>query len=218
MTSFVRSAVLAIAALCTGAACAQTHPTRPIRLIVPFAPGGPTDTIARIVSAHLGDALAQQVIIDNRAGAGGNIGMGLAANATPDGHTAVLVSSSFVVNPGLYSKIPYDPEKPMTTAAAASMGRCRWHSGSAQFSPSFAFFGGGLYSAFFGSCLGLGVGIWAPTSRRQACRRARSSLTSFGLALARSCCSPMSLRMSYSSTRMSLKNSMSLKSPERIAP
>jgi tripartite-type tricarboxylate transporter receptor subunit TctC len=111
MTLFVRVAVLAIAAFFSGAAHAQGYPSRPIRLIVPFAPGGPTDTIARIVSAHLGEALAQQVIIDNRAGAGGNIGMGLAAHATPDGHTAVLVSSSFVVNPGLYSKIPYDPEK-----------------------------------------------------------------------------------------------------------
>jgi tripartite-type tricarboxylate transporter receptor subunit TctC len=90
---------------------AQSYPTRPIRLIVPFAPGGPTDTIARVVAPRLGEALHQQVIIDNRAGAGGNIGMGLAANASPDGHTLVLVSSSFVVNPGLYSKIPYDPDK-----------------------------------------------------------------------------------------------------------
>jgi tripartite-type tricarboxylate transporter receptor subunit TctC len=90
---------------------AQSYPTRPVRLIVPFAAGGPTDTIGRIVAAHLSDSLHQQVVIDNRPGAGGNIGMALAAHATPDGHTLALVSSSFVVNPGLYSKIPYDPEK-----------------------------------------------------------------------------------------------------------
>ncbi len=102
---------IAIAVLITGSGQAQTYPVRPVRLIVPFAPGGPTDTIARVVAPRLGEALQQQVIIDNRAGAGGNIGMGLAANATGDGHTLVLVSSSFVVNPGLYSKIPYDPHK-----------------------------------------------------------------------------------------------------------
>ena len=78
-------------------------------MIVPFAPGGPTDIIARIVASKLFEALGQQVVVDNRAGAGGNIGTALAANATPDGHTLLLVSSSFVVNPGLYAKIPYDP-------------------------------------------------------------------------------------------------------------
>ena len=103
--------VFAIAVLTTGSGQAQTYPVRPVRLIVPFAPGGPTDTIARVVAPRIGEALQQQVIIDNRAGAGGNIGMGLAAHATGDGHTLVLVSSSFVVNPGLYSKIPYDPHK-----------------------------------------------------------------------------------------------------------
>jgi len=90
---------------------AQSYPARPIRLIVPFAPGGPTDIIARVVAPAMSEALRTQIIVDNRAGAGGNIGMGLAAHATPDGYTLVLVSSSFVVNPGLYSKIPYDPEK-----------------------------------------------------------------------------------------------------------
>lgn len=103
--------VLALTVSAAGAATAQTYPVRPIRLIVPFAPGGPTDTIARIVASRLAESLQQQVIVDNRAGAGGNIGMGLAAQATPDGHTLVLVSSSFVVNPGLYGKIPYDPYK-----------------------------------------------------------------------------------------------------------
>src|SRR3970040_2493137 len=88
---------------------AQEYPTRPVRLIVPFAAGGPTDTIARVIAQKLTEGLKHQVVVDNRAGAGGNIGMGLAATAQPDGHTIIVVSSSFVVNPGLYRKIPYDP-------------------------------------------------------------------------------------------------------------
>lgn len=103
-------------------ALAQQYPTRPVRMIVPFAPGGPTDVIARIVAGKLFEAFGQQVVVDNRAGAGGNIGTGLAANATPDGHTLLVVSSSFVVNPGLYAKIPYDPYKsfaPVSNMAAA---------------------------------------------------------------------------------------------------
>ena len=106
---------------CVRAAAPTDYPSRPIRLIVPFAPGGPTDIIGRLVSARLAEALRQQFIVDNRAGAGGNIGMGLAAVATPDGHTLILVSSSFVVNPGLYAKLPYDPHKsfaPISNLAA----------------------------------------------------------------------------------------------------
>lgn len=90
---------------------AQQYPARPIRMIVPFAPGGPTDTIARIIAQKLTERLGQQVVVDDRAGAGGNIGMGIAANATPDGYTVLVVSSSFVVNPSLYKKLPYDPFK-----------------------------------------------------------------------------------------------------------
>jgi tripartite-type tricarboxylate transporter receptor subunit TctC len=98
------------------------YPARPVRMIVPFAPAGPTDVIARVVAQKLGDLWGHQVIVDNRAGAGGNIGMGLAANAPPDGYTVLMVSSSYVVNPSLYAKIPYDPYKsfiPVTNAAAS---------------------------------------------------------------------------------------------------
>lgn len=101
---------------------AQHYPTRPIRLIVPFPAGGPTDVIARILGQRLTEAWGQQVVVDNRAGAGGNIGMGIAAGAAPDGQTIIFVSSSFVANPGLYKKIPYDPYKsfaPVTKIAAA---------------------------------------------------------------------------------------------------
>ena len=99
------------------------YPSRPIRFIVPFPAGGPTDVIARIVGQKLTESLKQQVVVDNRSGAGGNIGMGIAANAAPDGYTAIFVSSSFMVNPGLYKKIPYDPGKsfaPVTNAAASA--------------------------------------------------------------------------------------------------
>lgn len=111
----VIGATLAVAAaLGSLAAFAQDYPTRPVRLIVPFAAGGPTDVIARVVAQKLTEGLGHQVVVDNRAGAGGNIGMGLAATSPADGHTLIMVSSSFVVNPGLYKSIPYDPYKSFT--------------------------------------------------------------------------------------------------------
>ena len=104
----------ALALLAAGQVAAQGYPTRPVRLIVPFAAGGPTDVIARIVAQKMTEGLGHQFVVDNRAGAGGNIGMGLAAAAPPDGYTTIIVSSSFVVNPGLYGNIPYDPYKSFT--------------------------------------------------------------------------------------------------------
>lgn len=122
-THNVLSAVfLAAAAILAGEVLAQDYPTRPIRLIVPFAPGGASDVLARPVAQKLSEALGQQVVVDNRPGAGGNIGMGLAANAAPDGYTLLAVTSSFVLNPSLYSKVPYDPVKsfvPISKIAAA---------------------------------------------------------------------------------------------------
>ena len=123
-TTKKHAAGLAIAALVAASANAAEpqYPTKSVRMIVPFAPGGPTDVIARIVAIKLSESMGQQVVIDNRAGAGGNIGMGMAANATSDGYTIVVVSSSFVVNPGLYAKIPYDPFKsfvPVSNMAAS---------------------------------------------------------------------------------------------------
>jgi len=86
-------------------------PTRPVRVMVPFAPGGTTDVIARIIAARMTEITGQQFIVDNRAGAGGNIGTGIVANAAPDGQTILVHSSAFGVNPGLYKSIPYDPYK-----------------------------------------------------------------------------------------------------------
>jgi tripartite-type tricarboxylate transporter receptor subunit TctC len=96
---------------------------RPIRLIVPFAPGGASDVLARIIAQHLIESLKRQVIVDNRPGAGGNIGMGIVAKATPDGNVMSIASSAFVVNPSLYDQIPYDAIKdfaPITNVASAS--------------------------------------------------------------------------------------------------
>src|SRR4051794_18861141 len=111
---------------CLAAAAAlaadPSYPAHPIRIIVPFPPGGSTDVIARLVGQKLTEAWAQQVVVDNRSGAGGNIGMGLAAQANPDGYTLLAVSSSYMVNPTLYSKPTYDPYRsfiPITNAAAA---------------------------------------------------------------------------------------------------
>jgi tripartite-type tricarboxylate transporter receptor subunit TctC len=121
MTRFILF-IGALAAVASLGATAQEYPTRPVRMIVPFAAGGPTDVIARVVAQKLTEGLGQQVVVDNRAGAGGNLGMGLAAAAPADGHTLIVVSSSFVVNPGLYSSIPYDPYKsfiPVSNMAAS---------------------------------------------------------------------------------------------------
>ena len=116
------TALLAGVTLWAAPVVAQTYPTKSIRFIVPFPPGGPTDVIGRLVAQKLTEAWGQQIVVDNRGGAGGNIGMGLAARANPDGYTMLLVSSSFVVNPSLYAKIPYDPYKdlaPISNLAAS---------------------------------------------------------------------------------------------------
>jgi len=92
-------------------AAAAIYPSKPIRMIVPFAPGGGTDIIARLVAQDLGQAWGQTVVVDNRAGGGGTVGTNLAAKSTPDGYTMVLCSLGLSYAPALYSKLPYDTEK-----------------------------------------------------------------------------------------------------------
>ena len=87
---------------------AQTYPSKPIRLIVPFPPGGGTDLIARNIAHKLGENLGQQIIVDNRAGAAGNLGTELAAKSAPDGYTLLLLSGTQAVNATLFKKLPYD--------------------------------------------------------------------------------------------------------------
>lgn len=93
------------------AASAQTYPTKPVKIVVPTGAGGITDIIARIVGQKLTEAWGQQVIIDNRPGAGGIIGSDTVAKAAPDGHTLLMVFPSHPVNPSLYAKLPYDTVK-----------------------------------------------------------------------------------------------------------
>jgi tripartite-type tricarboxylate transporter receptor subunit TctC len=99
------------------AASAANYPARPIKIVVPFAPAGPTDIMARILGQHLGAALGGNVIVENRSGAGGNIGIGFTAHAEADGYTLLVTSSAYVVNPSLYAKVPYDPFKDFTAIA-----------------------------------------------------------------------------------------------------
>jgi tripartite-type tricarboxylate transporter receptor subunit TctC len=103
-------AVYAALAIATGAA-AQTYPTHPVRLIVPFAPGGSNDVMARIIAPHLEQSLGQPVIVDNRPAAAGQVGTEAVAKAAPDGHTLLLVASSHTVTPAVNSKLPYNTEK-----------------------------------------------------------------------------------------------------------
>jgi tripartite-type tricarboxylate transporter receptor subunit TctC len=107
---FLRSVGVAVLALgLAGGVHAQTYPTKPIRLIAPFPPGGSTDLLARLVAQRLSEAWGQQVIVENRAGAGGTIGVELAARAAPDGYTIVMGHvGTFGFNPSLYPKLPYD--------------------------------------------------------------------------------------------------------------
>jgi tripartite-type tricarboxylate transporter receptor subunit TctC len=112
-------AVIAAVPIVTELAWSQTYPTRPVRMIVPLAAGGPTDVFARLIAQRLTDATGKQFYVENIPGARGNIGIGRAAHAAADGYTILVVASSYVVNPSLYLSIPYDPVKdfdPITIA------------------------------------------------------------------------------------------------------
>jgi len=120
-TLFATLAALAVAVVPLTSA-AQAYPTKPIRLIVAFPAGGSTDIIARLVAQRLGEKLGQQVIVDNRGGAGGTIGTEIAARAAPDGHTLTMgTTSTHVIAPAAYAKVSYDPVKdfsPITLVAS----------------------------------------------------------------------------------------------------
>jgi tripartite-type tricarboxylate transporter receptor subunit TctC len=123
-----RCGVLAFAAMLLCAAwdaSAQTYPSKPVRMIVPFPAGGATDIVGRLIAQKLSEAWGQQVIVDNRGGAGGTIGSDVAAKSSPDGYTMLLgTSSTHAVAPSLYSKLPYDPVRdfaPVTLAATATI-------------------------------------------------------------------------------------------------
>src|SRR5262249_31255296 len=107
-----QASVLALGASAFGrTASAASYPDGPVRIIAPFAPGGPSDLMSRLLGAKLSDALGQSFYVENRARAGGNPGTAAVAHAKPDGYTILVTSSAFVVNPGLYRNVPYDPVK-----------------------------------------------------------------------------------------------------------
>ena len=116
--------IFAAALLLSGAvpSLAEGYPTRPVRVVVGFPAGGPTDIIARIVAQKLSESLGQQFYVENLPGAGSNIASGQVAHATPDGYTIMAISTGFMVNPSLYAKVPYDPIKDFSavTLVAAS--------------------------------------------------------------------------------------------------
>jgi tripartite-type tricarboxylate transporter receptor subunit TctC len=120
---------LALGAFCRAApslpqdsGAARDYPAKPIRVIVGQAPGGATDIVARALAAKLGEAFGQSVVIDNRAGAAGSIGSAIVAKSAPDGYTALIVSSTYTINPSLYKNLPFDPVKdlqPVTLIASS---------------------------------------------------------------------------------------------------
>ncbi len=103
------------------AAAAQDYPTKPVRLIIPFPPGGSNDLVGRMVATQLGERLGKQVVVDNRGGAGGVIGTEVAANAAPDGYTLLVISLAYTVNPWLY-KLKYDPINAFVPVAMLASG------------------------------------------------------------------------------------------------
>ncbi len=120
MVPVLRRAVLALSALAAPAA-AQDFPARPVRIVVPFPPGGPTDIIARLLLPEIGLAVRHGAVIENRGGGGGNIGTEAVARAAPDGHTILITASTHAINPGVLPSIPYDPVRdfaPITLLAS----------------------------------------------------------------------------------------------------
>ena len=117
-----RQAAMTLALFASSASLAQTFPTKPITVVVPYAVGGTTDIVARLATTAIGNALGQPMVVDNKAGGGGNIGWGAVARAAPDGYTLLTTEMSFTIAPGLVAKLPFDPKKDFAhviTAAAA---------------------------------------------------------------------------------------------------
>ncbi len=100
----------------------ESYPVKPVRLIIPFPPGGSNDIVGRMVATQLGERLGQQVVVDNRGGAGGTIGTDMAAKAAPDGYTLLLISVAHAFNASMYRKLPYDPIKSFTPITQLGTG------------------------------------------------------------------------------------------------
>ena len=128
------AAGVAAASVLPTAVSAETYPARPVRVIVPYAPGGPADILARLAAQKLTEQLGRPFYVENIGGAGGNLGMGQGARAPADGYTMLVVPPNIVVNPAMYATVPYDPYKDSTRSRLRSprraCSRCihRWRS------------------------------------------------------------------------------------------
>ncbi len=117
-----------VGAICAGlaligpAVAAQTYPTRPVRLIVPYPPGGSNDIVGRLMGQYLGNRIGETVVVDNRPGAGSTLGIGIAARSEPDGYTMVIISAAYSFGPSLYKKLPFDPEKSFSPVSKIANG------------------------------------------------------------------------------------------------
>lgn len=119
---FLAVCLLLCASLIRPAMAQDSYPTKPIRMVVAFAVGGTSDIVARLISVKMSESLGQQVFVDNRPGAGGNLGTDLVAKAAPDGYTILFGSASaFAFNPGVYKKMPFDPVKDFTALGQAGI-------------------------------------------------------------------------------------------------
>src|ERR1043166_5502333 len=126
MKTIVRIIALCAAVLAPGLVFAQQYPNKPVKIVVPFPPGGVTDIAGRLIAQKLSERLGQQFYIENIAGAGGNLGMAQAARAPGDGYTVLLSSSSITVNPSLYTKMPFDVEKDLIPVTKAGGSPNSW--------------------------------------------------------------------------------------------
>ena len=113
--------IVGCALACALPVAAQTYPTKPVRLIIPFPPGGSNDIVGRLVGQQLAERLGKQVVVDHRGGAGGVLGSDIAANSPPDGYTLLIISAAYAFNPSLY-KLSYDPEKAFAAVSMLGTG------------------------------------------------------------------------------------------------
>ena len=114
--------IFAIAALWHGATGAQNYPTAPLRMVVPFPPGGGTDILARLLAQRLNEAWGQPAVVDNRPGAGGTVGTGSVAKTTADGHTMLIVPAGFAAYSSLYKQLPFDPARDLAPVSRLAAG------------------------------------------------------------------------------------------------
>src|SRR5438128_2896025 len=119
--TLLSGAVLVLTALAAGTSFSQPSPAKPVRIVAPFAPGGGTDFIARLIAQKLTERLGQQVIVENKPGAGGNLGAEFAVKSAPDGYTLLLIAGSYTVNPSIY-KLSFDPVNDISPIVQLSQG------------------------------------------------------------------------------------------------